>query len=617
MDDVWVNGEGPLRFMLDTGAMGAGRVDSSLVERLGLVATGSVQAGDGGGRRGPMMESYELESLQLGPLRAEGVRVLARDYNQFGAAARGRIDGILGIDLFEELLLTIDYAASVLRLERGELPEIDERETLALIPESPIPSVRVTLAGESYDAYIDTGAMGAVIVPSTLETSLPLDGEPRVVGQARTVSGAFEIRSTTLDASLGLGRHRVYRPELILAGAMNQVVLGSGFLSDYALTLDQRNERVRFWRASRPAPEAAPLQTHLSAASTRTPLTLVNGRPVIEASIGEHGPFRFVLDTGASMLLLNRDLAEELKLAEEGQSMTGAPGGAQTVPVAHHTLDTMSVGEAQFEAVSARSWDLPDIQNALGDVRGIIGLPLFYDLLVTLDVANEELVLAHDDLRADSEAVAYEIDASGLPSIEIDVAGHTIAAHFDTGNPGALSVPESFASELPLAGEPRVMGRGRTVSGEFEIRGATLDGQVNVAGARLERPTILFNSAFPTANVGSAVLLGSNPLSFDQRSQRVRLGDAIIATPKRRTYGLMLAPGADGVLELQGTVPDSVAESAGLVAGDRIVAIGGVALAELDAEARAAAFRAPRVELTVERGGERLEIQLELAPDEE
>ena len=40
VEGVRVNGEGPFRFLLDTGAMGAGRVDASLAQRLRLETTG-------------------------------------------------------------------------------------------------------------------------------------------------------------------------------------------------------------------------------------------------------------------------------------------------------------------------------------------------------------------------------------------------------------------------------------------------------------------------------------------------------------------------------------------------------------------------------------------------
>src|SRR5229473_1413925 len=48
--EVMVNGQGPFVFGFDTGAQAGPRIDSSLVEKLNLKATGEVQAIDPSGR---------------------------------------------------------------------------------------------------------------------------------------------------------------------------------------------------------------------------------------------------------------------------------------------------------------------------------------------------------------------------------------------------------------------------------------------------------------------------------------------------------------------------------------------------------------------------------------
>lgn len=619
VDGVRVNGEGPLRFLVDTGAQGAGRVDSALAERLGLEPVDEVLGGDGTGRPGRAMPVYRLDSLELAGLRAEGVRVLSRDYNPPAAVAArgGRIDGILGIDLFAELLLTIDYPAQRLRLERGALPEPDGREVLALEPNSPVPAFTIELAGTTQHAYIDTGAMGPASLPGALADALPLLGEPRVVGRARTVSGEFELRAATLDGELAIGRHVLFQPEVMFGGPLQDAVLGADVLRDYALTVDQANNRVRFLHGGRAAHASAPERTRLPVAEARVPLPTVNGRPVIEAKIGDAGPFRFVLDTGASRAVLHAGLARELGLESLGETPIGVPGSETRLPAKEHVLATVSVGPATFRGVPAYSLDDP-IMNLLGNVQGIVGLPLFHDLLVTLDPSANELVLAHGFL--DATAIPYRLDADGLPEFEIKLAGQPLRAHLDTGNPGKLTIPSRAAQELPFVHEPRVIGHARTVSGEFELRGAPLEGSAHVLGMQLDGPMVVLHDWNDYANIGGGLIAG-RAMTFDQRGRRFALGETegAAAQPQRvvqrggenrKSYGLMLAMTSSGPIGLQGVVPGSVAEEAGLLAGDTIVGLNGVDVDELDLEARGAAFRASTLGLTVEREDERLHFEL-------
>lgn len=247
VDGVNVNDRGPFRFMFDTGGSGGGRVDVTLAEKLGLVKVDEVQAGDGSGRPGPLLPVYELESLSFGPLNFKGVRVLSRDYNPPAAVAArgGPIDGILGMQLFEQLLLTIDYPNSELRISRDGLPAPNGRDIFGYEKNTPIPQVEVGLDGSMFAAQLDTGAQGGVLIGGKEAEGLPWKGERRTIGQARTVSGPFEIQAGTLDGDLVIGGVRVANPELMIAPPFNGVILGAQFLNRFVISIDQYNGRVR------------------------------------------------------------------------------------------------------------------------------------------------------------------------------------------------------------------------------------------------------------------------------------------------------------------------------------------------------------------------------------
>ncbi|HEY1416930.1 MAG TPA: aspartyl protease family protein [Myxococcaceae bacterium] len=109
----------------------------------------------------------------------------------------------------------------------------------------------------------------------------------------------------------------------------------------------------------------------------------------------------------------------------------------------------------------------------------------------------------------------------GVPVVDLTVGSETVPAVIDSRGSG-LALPGSMAARLKLAGEPVILGRGRTVSGEFEIRGVELAQDVLLGGYRFQRPFVVLHPEFPVGNVGGAVLR-SFVLTFDQRSKLVHL----------------------------------------------------------------------------------------------
>ena len=104
------------------------------------------------------------------------------------------------------------------------------------------------------------------------------------------------------------------------------------------------------------------------------------------------------------------------------------------------------------------------------------------------------------------------------------LAGRAIETHLDTGFGGGLSLPNKWLETLQLQGEPRVIGRGRTVNSEFEILGATLQGNAAIAGHEFEKPELVFSAVLDSidrANIGCAVLR-DYAVTFDQKNERVQ-----------------------------------------------------------------------------------------------
>jgi predicted aspartyl protease len=247
--EVLVNGEGPFRFMLDTGGQGMARADVSLVERLNLPVTGQVQAGDGTGQGTVAMNLVRLDTLRIGDAEFHGLEAGSRDYNP-SLRPGGPIDGVLGIGLFADYLLTIDFPGERIRFAPGVLPEPDGLTVLSSNPDRAVPTIPVTVGEHTVEADLDTGSMGSLLLPQALADDLPLTSPLTAAGQARTVSNQFTIYSASIGTSARLGRHEFATPTVMFSDLFTRANIGADLLKHFAVTIDQRNSTVRLDRAA-------------------------------------------------------------------------------------------------------------------------------------------------------------------------------------------------------------------------------------------------------------------------------------------------------------------------------------------------------------------------------
>ena len=245
--EVMVNGKGPFIFGIDTGAQGGARIDSSLMEKLALKPSGQVRATDGSGRNPQMADMVKLESIEIGSLRLADVTAGSRNYRKSQRPLN--IDGILGLSVFPEYLVTLDYPAKLLRIEKGELPKADGAEILDYKSKGGIPLLEMSVGGNKIDAHLDSGNMvGAFVLPTAFVEKLARGSEPVVVGRARSASGEMEIKQVQVKEMIRLGRHEFSEPTITYPALSDIGNIGAKTLSQFVVTFDQQRERVRLKR---------------------------------------------------------------------------------------------------------------------------------------------------------------------------------------------------------------------------------------------------------------------------------------------------------------------------------------------------------------------------------
>ena len=611
VDDVFVNGQGPFRFMLDTGGMGGGRVDNSLAKKLELEVTGAVQGSDGTGRPGRQMSMHQLSSIEFAGMKFEDVRVLSRDYNTRGAPVRGLIDGILGFGLFKDVLVTIDYSNRKLIVEKGSLPEPDGKTVLST-NQNNVPGIELSIAGNKHSAHLDTGSMGWISVSDEVADTLKFVDEPVTIGQARTVTGSFDIKRGKLDGNVTIGSNTIHQPFIVIGIPLRTVNIGGFILRDFVVTYDQANQRIRLLPAQKVRLENAPESSRLPMQPVSVPMNTEHGLPVIEATINSKGPYKFVFDTGAGVTLLDPSLVKELELESTGTTKIGDPSAPESIEARTFTVNSIGIGEATFEQVN-----VVEFGGLLGkELKGIIGLPTTYDALIALDYPNQTLTISRGTLGPGKENVGFEFDQGSIIAVDIIIGDQKVKTHVDTGNMGTIAIPLKLAEKLPLKNPPQVIGRARTASGEFEIQGAPLDGTIEFAGAEFVDPMIHFNERFDWGNIGSR-LLKDYVLTIDQVNQRVNLrkSDPVKKSdepkqPQPPRLGVAFGLTGDGQMVVHDVLPNGLGEKFGLAAGDVIVKVNGKPVTDLKTKERNKEFQSSTIELMIERYGKEKTIKI-------
>lgn len=247
---VRVQGKGPYRFVLGTAARGTA-IDNDIVRDLGLRTVGKSWIDDAFGGFPREVDRVAVTKLRVGTVIFRDFEAVSVDLDE-EAGGRRKYDGILGLPLFWECLLTINYPDALLTIAEDELPPADGKEILDCSSDGGRVSVRLDFDGAAADVAIDTTARRVFVLAKSLQSKVRLTAgsTPRKMTKLRS---SFIIRESELPhpAALGtvmLGRHKLVEPLILFEGAEN--LMGIDLLKHFVVTVDQRNERVRLARAS-------------------------------------------------------------------------------------------------------------------------------------------------------------------------------------------------------------------------------------------------------------------------------------------------------------------------------------------------------------------------------
>ncbi len=256
--DAMINGSGPYRLVVDTGAAGL-ILKTEIVKKLELPAPPGLPPGAGrvqlASPGGPVSGSLGyVESLDFGEASFRGIWTVGVDL-PFG----DELDGIVGMNVFSECLLTYDYPGNRIRLSRGALPEANGRDILVFTtPGSPgsHPTIELKVGGKSMRFLVDTGMRGWFAMPADRVEQLDVVEGPVAGLKSLAVGGSSRRSIARLGTSIAFGHYTVNKPLVSLQGVDGDPILGTGLvlgtllLEHFEVTFDVRNSLVRFARES-------------------------------------------------------------------------------------------------------------------------------------------------------------------------------------------------------------------------------------------------------------------------------------------------------------------------------------------------------------------------------
>jgi len=229
-----IDGKGPFRFAVDTGSTAMLTISKAAQQTLELEALGQ---GVDGGRRGAHPARRTL--VRTGTVDIGGARFTDVNVTVGELQGGGDLTGVIGLGLFANLTVTLDYPKLEFRLSHRTVGPGDG-QAVAFTTDYGVPAINIDVAGVAIKVDVDTSSPAMLRVPTALAAKLPLTG----VG----------IRTAELRGELRVAGVAHASPEVDIDVQARNPSLGAQFLRHYAVTCDV----VNHWMALAPEPRVVP-----------------------------------------------------------------------------------------------------------------------------------------------------------------------------------------------------------------------------------------------------------------------------------------------------------------------------------------------------------------------
>jgi predicted aspartyl protease len=238
-----------IRFVsIDTGAYISMVTEAFTKERRYATAQSSTHSVDAFGQIKYANYIAHVPSLQIGDATLEkfdAVVVTLPSMQDYGSSWAG----VVGAPVFRNVMVTFDYPHRRLIFEPGA--SLDPANGKDIFPLKCTPDgrmlVQMKIIGQDTWLMIDTGYTGAGLMLSQYQligipwAALPVEGPP-----VRAYLSTRPLRVGRMNGQIPFGMYTLRQPMLAVTEKDDQAVIGYDVLRHFAVTLDQKNGRVRF-----------------------------------------------------------------------------------------------------------------------------------------------------------------------------------------------------------------------------------------------------------------------------------------------------------------------------------------------------------------------------------
>lgn len=239
---------------------------------------------------------------------------------------------------------------------------------------------------------------------------------------------------------------------------------------------------------------------------------MAEARMAVDVKIGPHGPFRFLVDTGAQNTVVGEALATRLALPPGPDAVV--TGIAGVLPVRTVILEEITLGRRQYYGLLA-----PLLQEANIGADGIIGVDSLQGQRLLIDFRRERLVI--DEPRNAGTKEGYEIVVTArrrsgqLVMTDARIDGVRVSVILDTGADGSIGNLPLLAA-LGKRGTTLVPIVITSVTGQSAPAHIAVVRRLEIHGMAITNVAIAFADAPPFRSLGlaekPALLLGMHEL---------------------------------------------------------------------------------------------------------
>lgn len=246
---VMIRGQGPFWMLLDTGSDET-VLDDEVAELLALETVDRYAIISSGGHTRKMNTPQgRLEEVVIGDAVFRDFDVIVSDLTALSRTLRHRLDGIIGVKVIAQSVVTIDYAQRLVHFSHGRLAPPDGVNRLPLAWRGSDAVMEVRVAGKPIRAKLDTGQVGVLSLSEEDRQLLADVLTTRGSITHRTFTGRVERDVVRLNGRVRAGALELEDPHASVGGRTR---LGSGALRYSLVRIDLRGGVLEIVPGERP-----------------------------------------------------------------------------------------------------------------------------------------------------------------------------------------------------------------------------------------------------------------------------------------------------------------------------------------------------------------------------